>query len=127
MRKPSKLFIKDYCSEVFQDFQGCYPWDPWDWYIYLRTFTIKTNQMWVNISFMGASGSYSALPRNEGITPRSIIMASTTDHLTRVSKDLLNPRRCEWPGEFSRLKNGEVWIPKSFGICLFQDLRIANG
>ena len=29
----------------------------------------------------------------QGITPRSIIMASTTDHLTRVSKDLLNPRR----------------------------------
>lgn len=29
----------------------------------------------------------------KGITPRSIIMASTTDHLTRVSKDLLNPRR----------------------------------
>jgi len=28
-----------------------------------------------------------------GITPRSIIMAMTTDHLFRVSKDLLNPRR----------------------------------
>ena len=29
----------------------------------------------------------------QGITPRSILMALTTDHLTRVSKDMLNPRR----------------------------------
>lgn len=29
----------------------------------------------------------------KGITPRSIIMALTTDHIFRVSKDVLNPRR----------------------------------
>jgi len=29
----------------------------------------------------------------KGITPRSIIMALTTDHIFRVSKDMLNPRR----------------------------------
>jgi len=29
----------------------------------------------------------------KGITPRSVIMALTTDHLYRISKDILNPRR----------------------------------
>jgi hypothetical protein len=29
----------------------------------------------------------------KGITPRSLIMALTTDHIFRVSKDMLNPRR----------------------------------
>jgi hypothetical protein len=29
----------------------------------------------------------------KGITPRSVIMALTTDHLYRISKDMLNPRR----------------------------------
>merc|ERR1719498_1817732 len=30
---------------------------------------------------------------HKGITPRSVIMALTTDHLYSVSKDMLNPRR----------------------------------
>merc|ERR1712113_535023 len=29
----------------------------------------------------------------KGITPRSIIMATTAEHIFRVSKDVLNPRR----------------------------------
>merc|ERR1719223_161497 len=29
----------------------------------------------------------------KGITPRSLIMALSTDHVLRVSKDVLNPRR----------------------------------
>lgn len=34
----------------------------------------------------------------KGITPRSILMALTTDHIFRISKDILNPRRPFAPG-----------------------------
>jgi len=39
------------------------------------------------ISAMGVTATL------KGITPRSILLAMSTDHLTRISKDVLNPRR----------------------------------
>lgn len=47
----------------------------------------QTYIMPAGISAMGVTATL------KGITPRSILMALTTDHLTRVSKDMLNPRR----------------------------------
>lgn len=41
----------------------------------------------VGVTAMGVTAT------NKGITPRSIIMALTTEHLWRVSKDMVNPRR----------------------------------
>ncbi|CAJ1350889.1 unnamed protein product [Effrenium voratum] len=46
----------------------------------------------------------------KGITPRSIILALTTDHLTRISKDILNPRR-PYP---SMTPNDKKSLPSQF-------------
>merc|ERR1719265_2947186 len=46
----------------------------------------------------------------KGITPRSVIMALSTDHIFRVSKDLLNPRRPHPSGSIDK----ELNFPSQF-------------
>merc|ERR1712137_42592 len=46
----------------------------------------------------------------KGVTPRSILMALSTDHIFRVSKDLLNPRR---PYSGDKTKSG---LPAQFAV-----------
>jgi len=56
---------------------------------YLET-PVALQQTYILSSGVTALGVTSTL---KGITPRSIILGLTTDHLYRISKDLLNPRR----------------------------------
>jgi hypothetical protein len=51
----------------------------------------------------------------KGITPRSVIMGLTTDHLFRISKDMLNPRR-PYTTSTGAVDKDKTSIPSQFAI-----------
>jgi len=60
--------------------------------------------------FPSGVASMATTATGQGITPRSLIMALTTEHIFRLSKDMLNPRRPYAPG----VSKDKAGVPAQF-------------